>query len=109
VIPFWVTLVAKLPSSHLLKVAPMRPCRVGAIDSGCEVSWQPVPGVLAVGYRAEHLEAVPALLRIPAGVLEALPAEAVSLPFLWIWPDRQLHSYRWADLAQALTLEDPTP
>lgn len=108
VIPMWVTLLADLPSATLLKVTPLRPCRVGAVDTGVELSWQVAPGVLAVGYRAELIEAVPALLRIPLGSLQALHPRLSSLPFAWVWPDRQLNSHMWSDLAEALAHKELT-
>lgn len=109
VIPLWVTLLAALPSATLLKLSPMRPCRVGKLDTSVELSWELAPGVLAVGYAAELVPAVPALLRIPTGSLEGLHPQLSALPFAWVWPDRKLNSPRWADLAQALAQEDPTP
>lgn len=109
VIPLWVTLLAQLPTATLLKLSPMRPCRVGKLDTSVELSWEMAPGVLAVGYAAELVQAVPALLRVPAGSLEDVHPQLSSLPFVWVWPDRKLNSHRWADLAQAIAQEDPTP
>lgn len=105
-IPFWVTLLAQLPSSDLLKLSPMRPCKVGAIDTSQQLSWEIVPQVLAVGYPAELIEAVPCLLRITKGCLTNIHPQLSSAPFLWVWPERRLQSHCWFDLGQALQEEN---
>lgn len=107
-IPLWVTPVASFPASFLLKLEPMRPCRVGKLDTSQETAWEMLPGILAVGYRAELIEAVPALLRISVESLNEIQPGQVSLPFNWVWPERQLNSYRWWDLARALCAKEVT-
>lgn len=66
------------PGSVLLKLKPLRPCKVGEAVAGV-LGWEVAPGVVAIGQTYVKAGAVPLVLRIDdAATIEGVQGQAIA-------------------------------